>query len=81
MKENADFFMGLDPLSTMTSQGKWQLTVRVVKNPQYINRQRVERTLTAKYSGFRISQYPDYTLDYDKLVVLTFVNADACKSG
>ena len=72
MKENADFFMGLDPLSTMTSQGKWQLTVTLQKLYDDV-------TLTAKYSGFRVSQYPDYTLDYDRLVISK--NSDACKAG
>jgi len=74
MKENADFFMGLDPLSTMTSQGKWQLTVTLEKRYDDV-------TLTAKYSGFRVSQYPDYTLDYDSYLERQSNMSDALKKS
>jgi len=64
-KTNSDFFMGLDPLSTMTSQGTWQLTVtldvKLDENGHYA-------VGVAKYSNFSVSGYPDYRLNFDKFL-------------
>jgi len=64
MKTNSDFFMGLDPLAAMTSVGTWELTVTVERKENYYARDLM--TDRAYYSNFKISQYPEYTLDYDE---------------